>query len=251
MNAIHGCVPLIHASHFERAGMFDEKLAYMQDYEFLFRVLRGRRSVFLPEGLVRVRLHPMAGHVAAPDFGAECARQNAVFAQALTEAEIREMFRAPSIFYHRVAAMLWARGLPGEGEKFLELASRTAGKAEQAVDFAAVLRRLCGGNYRGICIYGMGYHGKLLACELYGRGLEPDWFCDSAAGLHGTEFRGVRCVPPESLQGRPDVPMIVSPDDSALIEKELKEKGFRYVLGKGAVLPGILEAPPCRFGGIS
>lgn len=44
--AVNGCTMLIHKSHFERVGVFDEGLPTTQDYDLWFRMLRGQRLVY-------------------------------------------------------------------------------------------------------------------------------------------------------------------------------------------------------------
>lgn len=44
--AVNGCTMLIHKSHFERVGLFDEKLLTTQDYDLWFRMLRGQKLLY-------------------------------------------------------------------------------------------------------------------------------------------------------------------------------------------------------------
>ena len=55
---IHGCSLLIHRSHFERVGVFDESLRATQDYELWFKMFRNQRLIYIPEPLVMGRIHP-------------------------------------------------------------------------------------------------------------------------------------------------------------------------------------------------
>ena len=50
---IHACCALIHRSHFERVGLFDEKRWYTQDVEMWFRLFRGQQSLWVSESLCR------------------------------------------------------------------------------------------------------------------------------------------------------------------------------------------------------
>jgi len=54
---IHGCSLLIHKSQFEKYGMFDEKLRTTQDYTLWFKMFRGQRLRYIPESLVKGRVH--------------------------------------------------------------------------------------------------------------------------------------------------------------------------------------------------
>lgn len=58
---LNGCAMLIHKSHFDRVGMFDESLPTTQDYDLWFRMLRGQTPVFNDGIFVRQRSHPSQG----------------------------------------------------------------------------------------------------------------------------------------------------------------------------------------------
>ena len=55
---IHGCSLLIHRSHFESVGVFDENLRATQDYVLFLEMFRGHRLKYVPESLVLARIHP-------------------------------------------------------------------------------------------------------------------------------------------------------------------------------------------------
>lgn len=54
---INGCAMLIHKSHFDRVGLFDESLKTTQDYDMWFRMLRGQKVVFINDVLLSSRSH--------------------------------------------------------------------------------------------------------------------------------------------------------------------------------------------------
>ena len=54
---LNGCSLLIHKSHFDRVGMFDERLRVTQDYDLWFKMLRGTELVYVNEPLVMQREH--------------------------------------------------------------------------------------------------------------------------------------------------------------------------------------------------
>lgn len=55
---INGCCMLIHRSHFDRIGLFDEKLRTTQDYDMWFRMLKGKKAYYHNEVIVKSRCHP-------------------------------------------------------------------------------------------------------------------------------------------------------------------------------------------------
>ncbi len=54
---INGCGLLIHKSHFERVGIFNETLPTTQDYDLWFRILRGRKMLFIEGSYFYSRSH--------------------------------------------------------------------------------------------------------------------------------------------------------------------------------------------------
>lgn len=54
---LNGCSLLIHKSHFERAGIFDERLRTTQDYDLWFRMFRDTELVHINKPLVMMREH--------------------------------------------------------------------------------------------------------------------------------------------------------------------------------------------------
>jgi len=58
---IHGCDLLIHKSHFERVGIFDESLRSTQDYDLWFRMFRYQKTIYVNESFVLSRIHDAQG----------------------------------------------------------------------------------------------------------------------------------------------------------------------------------------------
>lgn len=54
---IHGCSLLIHRTYFETYGVFDESLRSTQDYDLWLKMFRGQRLKYIPEALVKGRVH--------------------------------------------------------------------------------------------------------------------------------------------------------------------------------------------------
>ncbi|MCL1829650.1 MAG: glycosyltransferase [Oscillospiraceae bacterium] len=54
---INGCSLLIHKSHFDRVGVFDESLPTTQDYDLWFRIMKSAQIGCRPEALSMTRVH--------------------------------------------------------------------------------------------------------------------------------------------------------------------------------------------------
>lgn len=244
LTAIHGCVPLIHKSHFERVGLFDESLSLTQDYDFFFRTMRGTQSVFVTEPLVDVRIHKMAGRNTSPDFERACARQYIDFAKKLSLLEIGRMFINENIFYFRTACMVAARGFLQMAADFIR---RVFCSRENPYDFRAKMRDYIGWTWKKIVIFGCGFQGKSLYFELMGRGIQVVSFADNNAGIYGEGFPGIPCSSLDVfIEDRERILMIVSPDDSDEIMSQLSELGFCHVTTKKQLEALLLTHPPFR-----
>lgn len=247
VTAFHGCVPLIHKSHFERVGKFNEDLLLTQDYDFYFRAMRRQRTIFIEEPLVMIRLHKNAGRVVSKEFVSACANQYIFFAKCLTDEEIQKMFLHPTIFYYRLAGMLRARGFFRESANMLKEIKRNISK--EIVDFYNILENISGNCFECLCIFGMGFQGKLLLFELEGRGVTVNFFLDNNKKNEGKEFNGIQCVSLEKiLCFKQNVLVIVSPDDSETIVVDLIKKGFKNIIEKKQLEQFFLEIQPYNFG---
>ena len=54
---INGCSLLVHKSHFERVGLFNEQLPTTQDYDLWFRIMRNAKIVCCEDVLSMTRIH--------------------------------------------------------------------------------------------------------------------------------------------------------------------------------------------------
>lgn len=54
---MNGCTLLIHKRHFQRVGLFDEKLRFTQDYDLWFKMFRDVTLIYINQSLVMMREH--------------------------------------------------------------------------------------------------------------------------------------------------------------------------------------------------
>ena len=109
---LHGCSLLIHKSHFQRAGIFNEALLTTQDYDLWFQMFRNQRLVFVPTPLICARLHSQQGTHTMPRAVREEGRRLYLKAAAsLTEEEISRIFGHPFLFYNRLLEIFGNFGL--------------------------------------------------------------------------------------------------------------------------------------------
>ena len=240
--AFHGCVPLIHKSHFDRVGMFDESLPLTQDYDFFFRAMRGQKTVFVRKALVNVRIHAESGRNTAQKFERACAEQYMEFAKKLSYSEVKQLFGEPSIFYYRTAAMIAARGF---GDAAVDFLKNTDYANSSPYDFEKFLFENIGFSKKKIIIFGNGLQGKLLYYELMGRGITAFAFLDNNCEKQGSVWQGVLCASMNELKKYSEESVvIVSPEDSDGIVAQLEEQGFTNVVTKKELEKLFLKYPP-------
>ena len=98
--AVNGCTMLIHKSHFERVGVFDEGLPTTQDYDLWFRMLRGQKLVYTRWLDVISRAHcNQTSRLIVREHEAECTRLWIGMFEVLTDCERRLIGGTVERFY--------------------------------------------------------------------------------------------------------------------------------------------------------
>ena len=244
LTAFHGCVPLVHRSHFERVGVFNNELKLTQDYDFFFRAMRGQRTIFLKEPLVDVRIHNKAGRVVNLHFEEACAVQYMNFARQLNKTEIVALFGNENIFYYRIASMVAARGFIAMAGIFLK-EMRCVNSA--VYDFRKYVNRIIGSQTKRMAIFGAGFQGKMLYYELLGRGVKIECFIDNNSPREDYNVLGLLCMSPEKIKNDTDLTVIVSPEDNGIILEQLHEFGIDKVITMQTIEKYLIKYPPMRM----
>lgn len=244
LTAFHCCVPLVHRSHFERVGLFDNQLTLTQDYDFFFRVIRGQKTIFLKEPLVDVRLHHMAGRCVSHGFEKACAEQYLNFAKQMCQSEIVSLFGNVNIFYYRIASMVAARGFLDDAATFLEEVQCVDA---DLYDFRKYIVCLAGGEIEQLAIFGAGFQGKMLCYELFGRAVKLEGFIDNRFSSERCNLLGIPCFPPEAVKDRSNLTVIVSPEDNAAIVVQLRKLGINKIITMQEVEGYLLKCPPTQI----
>lgn len=203
---IHACCALIHKSHFDRVGMFDEGLRTVQDIEMWFRLFRGQKSLFVPERLYKVREHAEAGNHTIPSYYPETCRLYENLIGQLSDQEIISIWGSTFCFYTRMNGFLRSYGL--EDEEIESLVS-TSEKCEADLRNERTLHGLL--HSKKVYIFGAGQYGKRVLYELAVRGIQVDGFLDNNPLREGQKIQGIPCYMPEKeLESNDDAAVIVA-----------------------------------------
>lgn len=233
-NMIHGCSVLVHKSHFEEHGIFDERLRIVQDYDLWFRIFRGHKHVFLSKSLVIGREHCKQVGKRAPmqRIVDEMEQHYMRMANALTTDEIRHFYGNAYNFYYRMFRMETFSPVPG----FQSTMYRAFLKEPQPPDtlerigqFYRELMQAGGTRLEGICIMGAGKYGREIRRELHVRGIEANCFYDNNQTLWGKQIDGLPCISFPELEAKKDR-LLVIPAIQVVTDliTQLTEYGFPY-----------------------
>lgn len=250
-NLIHGCSLLIHKQHFERVGVFDEKLVTTQDYDLWFRMMRHQKLVYIPQSLVISRLHEAQGSRTISRHHLERNELHLRFLIELSEKEMTDLYGNPYNFYHRMCSYF-------KGEKMMDsyrVANRKLQETEIPPNLSEQLsilqqhiQDLSNSKAHRLCIFGAGEYGMRLYQELRCRLIQVDCFSDNNQAKWGYLFDHVQCISPDKLKEEKDRMLVIvanrSPSD---IVDQLRAQGFPYIATKQELDKVFYNVPPVKW----
>lgn len=134
---INGCSLLIHKSHFERSGPFDEKLLLAQDYALWFKMFRNAKVKFLPGLFVKTRIHDEQQSKKKRERNLE--ECNSIWISFINNVSVKEMCEidgSPYLFYINTANHLRRFSQYLEAQRHAEsLAKKAKGKISIIIPF--------------------------------------------------------------------------------------------------------------------
>lgn len=246
---IHGCSILIHRSHFERVGFYDEKLLATQDSVFLFNVMRGQRSVFVADQLFRARSHKEQGSRTMSCHEPEYNRMFIDFCEKLTPEEMSSFCGSPRNFYYRLYSLL--QPIP-KATFCLDYISDKLRRSNSQADIVTGLIRLQqlfrrhgqGANDR-LYLFGAGKFGRRALMYLKCMLAKVDAFVDNSPDKAGSLIDGVSCVPfAELVRNKGHALVIVAMLEQGGVLAQLREAGVTRVLPFRELSRLMFECPP-------
>lgn len=213
-----GCDLLIHKSHFNRVGMFDETLRYTQDYDMWLRLLNGQKSVYVNSPLYMLRTHSEQGsRTFVQPMRAE--EQSLWEKYNLSDSDKSKFFGSVSGFNFEMFARFKASGadvpMPSESHKKPSFFD----------------------GEKCVCIFGAGAFGLRLYYMVLCYGVNVSYFVDNNKAKQGKIIAGdVMCIPVETLSYVKDKTLVIvanrCPDN---IVHQLHNMRFPFVTTKQAV----------------
>lgn len=233
---INGCTLLIHKSHFERVGEFDEKLLTSQDYDFWFRLMRGQTMIYMQEPTVIQRIHEQQGSKTIFEFKRNCEEIQMKMVGCLNEDEIEQIFGGKYKFYYDMLRFAEKNQWEFCCKEFYNL---FMDEEEKGRTFKIDKKK----NSR-LVLYCAGRNGLQLKKELFMKGIDVDYFCDGKLDLHNKTIDGVICLSSDML--KKDDYIIVTKDDPKDIVYALKKQGFKYVIAYSEIAEALFWTVPIK-----
>lgn len=248
---IDGCAMLIPKSHFQRAGLFDERLLTTQDYDMWFRMLRGKKLIHIPKLLHVARVHEKQGSQTTKSFSFERGRLFLRFLKELSLEEMEEIWNSEYCclqnflsFFEDIAM---EEGLKYVRERLSHCEVPEDGEWQRKKAKAEIYR-LGGGRVSRLAIFGAGDYGRRVLRLLRSREIEADIFWDNDPQKQGTVIEGVKCISvTEGLQDGAQTLVILAAELFGEMQKQLEGEQIAGVITK-MHLEGKLYKVPVKRG---
>ena len=233
--AIHGSTVLFHKYHFDRVGKYRTDLRATQDSEFLFRVMRGQKSVFVDSSLIIGRLHPEQGQRTMKCHKTEYNQMFVDFCENLTDSEKIQMCGSVRNFYYH----LWTILKSSEpADTILDYLKSKMEESELPHDDIGDVHNICdlvfpGMNVdsSGVFIFGAGYYGKCMLEKLRMYEIPVEAFIDNDKNKWGKSIDGIPCCSVDRIKDDCNNPVVIIAvlADANEIDNQLAQIGIKFV----------------------
>lgn len=229
---INGCTMLIHKSHFDRVGLFDERLMTAQDYDMWFRIFRNQEVIYIEKPLIMYRFHEQQGSNTISEFSQNCQDIQLKMIQQVTEGEIENIFGGYYKFYFDMLRMAELNQWIQIMQQMLEAFS----KIPEPVHKVPTIHELV--------LYCAGKNGRHLKEELYFRGVDIEQFSDGNPALWNMEIDGIQVIPLSTV--KKDTCIIVTKDNPDEVVSMICEQGYRNIQTYGEISQRLYETLPVK-----
>ncbi len=246
---IHACGALIHKSHFERVGLFDENRRYTQDIEMWFRLLYGQKSLWVSKRLYMVRVHPESD---SKHYYEAWNRENVQLyldmIQKMSNEELASIYGAAETALCRMIGLMRSRdGFDAAEilEKRLYECYKNSNDTKAVDEFKEYLKRICNGKDQKIVIFGAGQYGRRLLYELNQRKIAVECFIDNDEGKNGKRIDGMICRTVDAIECRKEeVLVIIAQRTCTEALHQMKELEIPYVITRQELDGIMVQYPP-------
>lgn len=238
---IHACGALIHKDNFRRAGFFDESIRTVQDIDMWFRLLRGQKSLFVPEPLFTVREHGEAGSKTISSYYKETCDIYQRILGRMNNEELDQVFGSAWRFLIRMTGFV--RSYSGDLDYLKKRIALCKPNTQDIYNLNRLKQKIGIGRDRFplIYIFGAGQYGIRMHCEMQTREIAVAGFIDNSEIKRGQIVDELICQMPEDIIEKKDdaVILLAARNCSGMVE-QLREMGFTRFLTRQEI-DGILS----------
>lgn len=223
---IHACSALVHRTHFERVGLFDESIRTVQDIEMWFRLFRDQQSIFISQALYMVREHKEAGNRTLPGYYEETCKLYRELIKKMDFMEIERIFGSVYRFLIRMIGFL--KSYQSDTRELEQLLQHVQPNEWDKRNQNEVVEKMAG---RKCLIFGAGQYGIRMQYELEARGIPVHGFLDNSKGKNGKIINGILCYMPQILDDGEQsfVVVLAVRNYSGILEQLHKYKNARFI----------------------
>jgi glycosyltransferase involved in cell wall biosynthesis len=230
--SIHGSTVLVHKSHFERVGLYDENDKTTQDSIWLFHAMRGRRSVFVKDSLIVSRKHKEQGQKTIKSHKDDYNRMMIYFDEQLSDEEKAELCETVSRYWWMHYMFLYCVDrvdacIKYEYEKLKEYLKTSVEVNQQDMILELLLKKTA----NRLALFGAGERGLSMFNIMRLYNIYPDFFIDNNPAKVGTKICGVQIISfDEYLIQKDEFTVIVTIVESSDVISQLNAAGARNVV---------------------
>lgn len=222
---IHFCTVLVSKKRIDEVGLCDESLRTTQDIEWLFRLLRSKKNIFIEEPLTLVRLHEEQGKRTIKEYNEEQSAAHISFMERVSEAEMIALFGSKRNYYWQMTsfyrkdnnriAFEYAR------EKYIitEKSPKDEEMLEKVKERIDAMK-----NGKHLVIFCTGQYGRKLLFDLQSKDISVDCLSDNNSEKWGEQMSGVEIVSPDKLD-KGDC-LVVAKNNPEEVIDDLRKRGF-------------------------
>jgi hypothetical protein len=218
---LHGVIQfggiLLNRCIFDTYGTFREDLYTTQDYEFLFRVLRKEKYIYMDDIVNGVRCHPLQTGNTSEYMEKDRDEMYEMFLTDLTEEEQVLIYGSVYNFYYQMLLRLMP--LPYTAKSFPICVEGLKHYGKSTTDFC---------DNDSVYIYGAGTYGRRLLLDLRCRGIQVQGFLDKNQKLKGSMVDGIVCHTLDEISSLGDINIIIASEEMAKILQDMGVKQYIY-----------------------
>lgn len=246
---IHGSTVLMHKSHFERVGLYDTSLLATQDSEFLFRVMRNQKSIFVPESLMIGRIHREQGQQTMSCHVPEYNQMFVDFCETLTDDEKKMMCGSVCNFYYRLYLLLkYSEPANSILNYLIEKIENTKLDVSEESEFQNTWKsKLKAQGVSQVYIFGAGQFGKEALTMLSMYNIEVEGFIDNNPEKQGNKIEGIDCLSLFDIKDKEKVLIIVAMMNMDEVISQLQDYEIKNVIKYGDLKKELFTSIPRKL----